>query len=69
MPNFNLAQQPRFPLRIIDTDMPITEEVLNSSFENNEGITLCIRSANGHPQRGGFFFCMSRQDNGFLLES
>ena len=28
MPNFDMAKQPRFPLKKVDTDEPLTEEQL-----------------------------------------
>jgi hypothetical protein len=58
MPNFNLSNQPRFEIVTIDTDNPITEDVLLRAFGNRTGITLCLRTATGHPNRGGHFFCI-----------
>lgn len=71
MPNFQLAQQPRFPLRNIDSDIPITFEQLLTSIGNEQGITLCVRSCTGAQERGGYFFCIryDRETQAFHLET
>lgn len=58
MPNFNLKQQPQYPIKVIDTNSPISLEQLNNAFDGLDAITLCVRSKNGHPNRGGHFFCI-----------
>lgn len=58
MPNFDLKQQPQYPIKVIDTNSPITLEQLNNAFDGLDAITLCVRSENGHPNRGGHFFCI-----------
>ena len=63
MPTFTLSQQPQFEVKTIDSDVPISLEQINNVINGAEGVTLCIRSANGHPQRGGFFFCVSAPVN------
>lgn len=70
MPTFDLAKQPRFPLVKLDTDEPITEELLLALLNQNNGLTLCVRSLNGHANRGGHFFCIKKQeDDSILLET
>lgn len=63
MPNYSLTKQPRFPLVKFDTDEPITEEQLLNLLNQSEGITLCVRSLCGHVNRGGYFFCIQKQEN------
>ena len=58
MPNFDLKQQPQYPIKVIDTNSPITLEQLNNAFDGLDAITLCVRSEDGHPNRGGHFFCI-----------
>lgn len=59
MPNFSLKQQPQYPIKVIDTDSPISLEQLNNAFDGLDAITLIVRSEHGHPNRGGHFFCIS----------
>lgn len=67
MPKYDLKKQPRFPLSTLDTDVPITEEQLLELLDQNTGLTLCVRSRNGHVNRGGHFFCIQKQENGTIL--
>lgn len=71
MPNFELAEQPRFPLRTIDSDIPITLEQLLTSIGSEQGITLCVRSCSGVQDRGGYLFCIrhDRETGAFHLET
>lgn len=69
MPNFSLQQQPQYPLVIIDSDKPISIEQLADCFANRNCITLCMRSEEGHSQRGGYFFCISKNIGRFSLET
>ena len=71
MPNFELRRQPRFPLRPIDTDTPITIEQFRELLRGDTEIMLCVRSATGHPHRGGYFFCIrcNRATNQYELET
>ena len=70
MPNFNLQQQPHYPIKTIDTDEVIKSTQLTSLFANDEGITLCVRSEKGHENRGGYYFCILKQsEESYLLET
>ena len=60
MPSFDLRQQPQHPIKVIDTDSQITLEQLNNAFNGLDAIMLCVRSENGHPNRGGHFFCIRK---------
>ncbi|WP_173468413.1 hypothetical protein [Fibrobacter succinogenes] len=53
----------KHPLIHCDTDNPITEEILRDKFGALRAITLCIRSAEGAEKRGGYFFCLERDDD------
>lgn len=45
------------PVVRIDTDTPIAvNQVANIFKKHINGVTLCIRSAEGHANRGGYFF-------------
>ena len=58
-----LANQPRYGIVTINTDVPISEEELYEIIRQQNGVTLCIRSLNGHPHRGGHFFCFSYNES------
>ena len=64
MPNFALNNQPQYPIVTLDTSVPITKEQLIDCFSREQSITLCVRSASGHENRGGYFFCLS-STNGY----
>lgn len=49
MPNFNLSQQPQYPIVTKDTDIALTNDQIQSLFCNKDSITLCVRSSSGHP--------------------
>ena len=71
MPNFDLKQQPQYPIRVMNTDTPISLCQLHEAFDTLDAITLCIRSNVGHTNRGGFFFCIKRDQSTdqMILES
>ena len=46
---------PKYPIQTIDTNDPICLDDLKTYLANN-GTTLLIRSENGHPNRGGYYF-------------
>lgn len=70
MPNFDLSQQPQYPIVTKDTDVALTNVQVNSLFSTNDSITLCVRSGSGHPNRGGYFFCINKTDtSSFQLET
>ena len=71
MPIFELHRQPRFPLRLIDTDTPITIDQFHELLRHDTEIMLCVRSATGHPHRGGYFFCIKYNNvtNQYELET
>ena len=70
MPNFNLNQQPRYPIVTKDTDIALTNEQVISLFSDRNSITLCVRSSSGHPNRGGYYFCIHKISNHlFQLET
>ncbi len=63
MPNFDLINQPKYRVMTIDTDNPISQEQLMDILNRHNGVTLCVRSRLGHPNRGGHFFCISFNEN------
>lgn len=70
MPNFDLDNQPHFSLKKNDSDNTIDLNLLHYLMEDNNDIMLCVRSADGHPNRGGYFFCISQKDvNTYTLET
>jgi len=70
MPGYDLVQQPQYPVRVLDTDVPVTSDQFRGIMDGANGVTLCIRSKSGAPQRGGYFFCITQQDgNQYGLET
>lgn len=57
MPKKKFEGIPFSPVVSIDTDTPIVEDqVVNIFKKYPKGVTLCIRSSEGHANRGGYFF-------------
>ncbi len=70
MPNFDLARQPQYPIKTLDTDKIIPPSQIASLLSDCQQITLCVRSKNGHPNRGGYYFCISEKSaNTYDLET
>lgn len=70
MPNFDLARQPQYPIKTLDTDNVIPSDQIASLLSTHHQITLCVRSENGHPSRGGYYFCISEKSaNTYDLET
>ncbi len=70
MPNFDLSNQPQYPIVTIDSDNTIQDDQIENLFISTNGITLCVRSASGHPDRGGYFFCIKKEvDGSYQLET
>ena len=70
MPNFDLINQPRYQIITHDSNDALTADLLKDYLSRSDGITLCIRSEAGHPDRGGYFFCISKKgDNMYELET
>ena len=64
MPKKKFEGIPFPPIVRIDTDTPVVINQLADIFkERPNGVTLCIRSAEGHPHRGGYFFHILPIDN------
>ena len=61
MPDFRLTRQPQYPIQTLDTDSPITPDQIRGLWNASPAVTLCVRSATGHKDRGGSFFCLRRQ--------
>ena len=61
MPYFDLARQPQYPIKTLDTDNVISSSQISSLLSDCHQITLCVRSEHGHPNRGGYYFCISEK--------
>ncbi|WP_040483792.1 hypothetical protein [Lyngbya aestuarii] len=41
----------------IDTDTPVSVSQISEILKNHpKGVSICVRSLDGHPDRGGYFF-------------
>lgn len=49
-----------YTVRTLDLDRPITIADIAPLFAAASTISLCVRSSNGHEQRGGYFFHINR---------
>ena len=67
MPNFDLQQQPQFPVVTLDTDSPIDENIINNYLSRNKDVTICVRSETGHENRGGYFFTLRKSDDNLII--
>lgn len=66
MPRHTIGSAP-FTVRLIDTDSPIDQELLTSALGHSAGVSLCIRSVEGHPDRGGYFFHVEQSEQEFIV--
>ena len=69
MPNFDLLQQPQYPIITIDSDSILTANQVSNLFSDSSSVTLCVRSSSGHPNRGGYFFCIKKNADAYQLET
>ena len=70
MSHFDLARQPKYPIKTLDTDNVISSAQITYLLSDSHQLTLCVRSENGHPNRGGYYFCISEKStNTYDLET
>lgn len=63
----NVIGEPPFPVKVLDTDNPVTWAEVNTLLGEAEGVSLCIRSQNGPAKRGGYFFHFQRVGTHFQI--
>ncbi len=56
-----------FPLRINDSDEPVTLAQVIALFGKKQEISICLRSAAGPAKRGGYFFHIARCEGAFQI--
>jgi hypothetical protein len=66
MPKNIIGNSP-FAIRTIDTDDPVDAQSLQAAIGERSGVSLCIRSANGPVQRGGYFLHVRREGDLFAI--
>jgi hypothetical protein len=66
MPRNVIGQTP-FPLRVIDTDSPLSVEQVLGLFQGEDAATILVRSVQGPARRGGYFFHAERSENLFQI--
>lgn len=66
MPKNVLGETP-FPLRVIDTDSPLSLEQILGLFHGENAATILVRSEHGPAKRGGYFFHTERSENLFQI--
>ena len=57
---------PKYPIVKLDTDDPLSSSDLKKLLVK-PGVTLLIRSATGHPGRGGYYFQIEVRDTEYVL--
>jgi hypothetical protein len=63
MPKKQLGKLPFPPLITLDTSNPIQADALADLLrKRQQGVSICVRSAEGHPKRGGYFFHVRASD-------
>ena len=63
MPRNIIGPVPFPPLDVLDTDEVVTQEQLGDRLRSRlSGLSLCVRSATGHANRGGYFFHVRPKD-------
>lgn len=63
----NILGDPPFEIFLVDTDDPISIDDVERALQDNQGISLCLRSAVGPEERGGYFFHIERADQLFII--
>ena len=63
----NVIGAPPFGMRTLDSDLPLSLHHLQDALGEQLGVSLCIRSANGPDNRGGYFFHFERARTKFLV--
>jgi hypothetical protein len=49
-----------FPVRTIELDRPLTLDDISLQLRDIPGVSLCVRTAGGHTNRGGYFFHIAK---------
>lgn len=71
MPKNTLGELPFPPLHVLDHDGPIQAvqiQKILAERENAAEISLLLRSEDGHPKRGGYYFHFKRSDSGNMYD-
>lgn len=63
----NVIGAPPYKLDTLDIDRPITPDDLSQLLNVASGVSICIRSVNGHPRRGGYFFHIKKADDNYCV--
>lgn len=66
MPRNVIGEAP-FAVRTLDTDGPVTIDQITTAIRGQRGVSLCVRSANGPANRGGYFFHIKPSKGGYLV--
>ena len=56
-----------FRLEVLDIDQPISHDEIKLLSNPGKGVSLCIRSKNGDPKRGGYFFHICLSDSKYQI--
>ena len=59
----NLIGAPPYTIRTLDLDRPLILDDITPFLNDGTGVSFCIRSADGHAKRGGYFFHIKKNGN------
>ena len=58
------------PLVIVACNGPLSDRRLGVLVADRpKGLSICLQTEDGHPQRGGFFFHIAKSTNGFVFRT
>ena len=61
----NSIGKPPFTLKVLDKDEPLTMDDIDKLLKSTKGaVSLCLRSKEGHKDRGGYFFHFQKLPEG-----
>lgn len=66
MPRNIIGASP-FPVQTIELDRPLTLDDILGKLRNAPGVSLCVRTASGHKNRGGYFFHIEKANSDYRI--
>jgi len=66
MPRNIIGSSP-YPVQTIESDSPLTSAQINEAFKQSSGVSLCVRTEDGHNSRGGYFFHIEKNENSYRI--
>ena len=65
-----IGKLPFEPLVTVDSNSPVSPSLISEiSDKRQSGVSICVRSEDGHAKRGGYFFHFKRDADKYILVS